>query len=117
MKKTWTDEKNDWLRKHYATATFSIMETVLNNTEHSIRAQATRLGLKRKSLGEKPQNLTEDNIKSGKYHICWFCKFATNKYIGFCSWSHELKPVKGWTTKQENCERFRILDCPLFEKG
>lgn len=116
MKRTWTEEKKEYLRKNYATTTFSIMEKVLGTTEGNIRAQAKRLGLRRATKKEKDERLTEEEIKDGRHFICWWCAFAANKYIGYCSWSHELKPVKGWTTMQERDGGFRVIDCPLFRK-
>ena len=50
--------------------------------------------------------------------ICWTCKNA----CGGCSWSSELKPVKGWKAKPTNikCEdgrtarSYKITFCPEY---
>jgi transcriptional regulator NrdR family protein len=55
--------------------------------------------------------------------LCWECKRAT----GFCSWSREFEPVKGWkavpTTINSDSkgrtpviESYEVKKCPLFEK-
>lgn len=31
--------------------------------------------------------------------LCWLCQHATNKYRA-CPWSAKLKPVPGWTVKE-----------------
>ena len=46
----------------------------------------------------------------GKQSICWDCKKSTT---GECSWSKELKPVEGWTAK-ENEGSYCVKKCPEF---
>lgn len=49
--------------------------------------------------------------------LCWDCDRAK----GFCCWSHELKPVKGWKAKrlerkpQDICTRYIVFACPFFK--
>ena len=53
--------------------------------------------------------------------LCWDCKKAT----GFCSWSQKLKPVKGWTAKEEVYKNYfngdeityLVIKCPEFVEG
>ena len=56
--------------------------------------------------------------------LCWECKKAT----GYCSWSHCLEPVEGWTAIKANSPRYNgeklrnkpsyiVIDCPEFEEG
>lgn len=52
------------------------------------------------------------------YQPCWDCAKAT----GFCDWSSELKPIKGWDAvkvlrKGNDGETYRIFYCPEFERG
>ena len=52
-----------------------------------------------------------------KETICWECSNAT----GFCSWSREHKPVKGWeaipteySEGRKTVQSFIVQKCPLF---
>lgn len=42
--------------------------------------------------------------------LCWRCKNS----LGFCSWSSELVPVKGWTAAKGNIS-YCVKSCPEFE--
>lgn len=52
--------------------------------------------------------------------LCWDCENACGK----CSWSAELKPVKGWkaektwvtTQKDHKVESRRVIKCPEFKR-
>jgi hypothetical protein len=51
--------------------------------------------------------------------LCWDCSKAT----GYCMWSTELEPVKGWKiipTKRVNSDgefySLIVLECPEFER-
>ena len=108
----WTPEKDTYLRKHYATALMTNMEYILDTTAANIYKRAFVLGLKRDFA-------TKDKITRflQSEHLCWKCKYATNKYTGYCSWAHNLTPVKGWETiKQFHCKKsFFVVKCPIFE--
>ena len=45
---------------------------------------------------------------------CWTCQRAT----GYCDWSANLKPIKGWDAKLVNYKdggyTYRIKSCPLY---
>ena len=49
--------------------------------------------------------------------ICWDCANA----VGLCPWSHDFKPVKGWTViptrikSAGNAESYIVIDCPCFD--
>ena len=53
---------------------------------------------------------------SGRYRtqLCWTCQRAT----GYCDWSANLKPIKGWDAKLVKCKdgghTYRIKACPLY---
>lgn len=65
------------------------------------------------------QDLLEEREAEMKYaakSLCWRCKRAT----GFCSWSREFEPVKGWTAEKTitgTMESYEVKQCPLFEKN
>ena len=47
--------------------------------------------------------------------LCWDCRKAT----GGCSWSDELKPVKGskgWLVHKQTYKTVQIVECPEFER-
>ena len=52
--------------------------------------------------------------------MCWRCKNAT----GGCSWSKDLKPIKGWKAKKTYIRdsgavaysSYKILYCPQFDE-
>lgn len=54
-----------------------------------------------------------------KQTLCWDCAKAT----GFCNWSSDLKPVKGWKVIPTQRELYGgiynsciVLECPEFER-
>ena len=54
-----------------------------------------------------------------KTTLCWDCKNAT----GSCSWSEDLKPIKGWKAtptliKSHNGDypSYIIFECPEFKR-
>ena len=54
--------------------------------------------------------------------LCWTCQRAT----GFCSWSHDFRPVQGWVATPTiiytrygttpEIESFEVIECPLYIK-
>lgn len=56
--------------------------------------------------------------------ICWSCR----KSSGLCSWSHEFKPVEGWTAKktkisaqakkgdERKISSYKVIKCPRYER-
>ena len=50
-----------------------------------------------------------------EYALCWDCANAT----GGCSWSDNLRPVKGWEAKRTHKKEFDswlVINCPKFER-
>jgi len=47
-----------------------------------------------------------------KSTLCWDCGNA----CGGCSWSQELKPVKGWNAKKSG-DSFTVKQCPKFVRN
>lgn len=77
-----------------------------------------RIEYDRKRLRKSTKPTEPRNTPSGQ--PCWSCRKAT----GFCSWSHSLKPIKGWkatpTTKGGNnihdyMSSYKIRYCPEYE--
>lgn len=72
-------------------------------------------------------NRTKDEVKKmfiKKPTLCWNCAKAG----GFCSWSKDFIPVKGWKAeyaplklsdygRKTYSESYCVLECPKFEKG
>jgi len=57
-----------------------------------------------------------ENIHRPVQTLCWDCAKAT----GFCNWSADLRPVKGWTVKEvwkeQTGKGYLVIDCPEFER-
>lgn len=74
------------------------------------------------------EDQVEEILKQLGYHenngansLCWQCKRAT----GFCSWSRDFKPVRGWEAeptlingdvkcKESKIPSYDVKKCPLF---
>ena len=111
MKKTYTDEELKYLDENFPMGDLEAISKKLKCSLGAIRQLAVRRGLKR-AYGNGRGNKSPSEI-----HLCWKCKYATNKYTGYCSWAHNLTPVKGWETiKQFHCKKsFFVVKCPIFE--
>lgn len=76
---------------------------------------------KRRYCCKKCRMEAREKLSIERGQLCWSCKHATNA-TRECSWSRELKPVKGWTAKpviikEEDgytCRTYQILKCPKF---
>ena len=62
----------------------------------------------------------KEDYTNGKYQPCWTCK----KCLGGCSWSKDGTPVEGWKAIPHNissngdyAETYKIMYCPLYERG
>jgi hypothetical protein len=74
-----------------------------------------------KTLKNAIKGFSPEEVNEGST-LCWTCKRAT----GFCSWSHDFKPVQGWVamptvifTRYGNTpeiESFDVQECPLYIK-
>ena len=64
--------------------------------------------------------IANQHMTRGTPTLCWDCA----KAVGYCSWSSEFKPVKGWTAEKKeikvqsgtNVKSYLIYECPLFER-
>ena len=68
----------------------------------------------------KRKTETQQDYTSNKYQPCWTCK----KCFGGCSWSKDFEPVPGWQAIPHNIKEngehangYRIMYCPLYERG
>lgn len=67
-----------------------------------------------------PNVIANQHISRGKPTLCWDCA----KAVGYCDWSEEFKPVKGWTAEKTeikvqsgaNIKSYVVTACPLFER-
>lgn len=112
MKKTWTEEEERYLCENFPKGDLQEMSRTLKRSIGTIRAAAQRRGLNRKVY-------TNGEVKKAPIngHLCWYCKHATNKPIGYCSWANNLILVEGWETKKRKSDRFAVINCPLYERG
>lgn len=73
------------------------------------------------TLKKAIKDFSPEEINEGST-LCWTCQRAT----GFCSWSHDFRPVQGWVatptiilTRNESTpeiESFDVQECPLYIK-
>lgn len=81
-----------------------------------------RLGIVRDlNTGEllQQRTVTRDPCEPGRYHpptLCWDCQRAAGPVENRCSWSLELRPVKGWTARKSRIIEgsYYVKKCPLF---
>ena len=138
MKRTWTEEMNNYVRENYGKIPAKEIAKQLNKTSGAIVSRAKYLGLRY----ESDYSEQEKEMFKRERHLCWKCKHAVNKpvvvqivkgkpkMVGKCPWADRLEPVKGWETitvgyrggikNDDNCdktERFAVIKCPLYEVG
>ena len=112
MRRTWTEKEERYLCENFPEGDLQEMSKKLKRPIGTIRAAAQRRGLRRKNYANGEGKRAPRNG-----HICWYCEHSANKPIGYCSWAHNLTPVKGWKAKKGKSGRFKVTSCPLYERG
>ena len=70
-------------------------------------------------------NITKGHATSTK---CWHCKHAIPRKGNPCNWAMKFEAVEGWDAKKtqlrlsetklmNKIDSYRVIDCPLFERG
>ena len=110
-RREWTEEEEKYLCENYPSEDLKVMSKILGRSIGTIRASAQRRGIKRKTYANgKGKNAPLD------IHLCWYCKHSLDIPQGYCSWAHNLIPVDGWKAEMKKNGKFKLIECPFFEK-
>lgn len=101
-RKAWTQEENDYLRKHYADSTPEELETHLGRSRPSIYQHATSIGLKKSPQYFKTQ-VAGRFVKDGRHQGQRFAP-------GLIPWN---KGRKGWVAPGSEATRFKPGGKPM----